>query len=230
MSEEPAIDKIKKLLRLGRSANRHEAELAMQRAFELAEKHRIDVEQLDLDEREAAVVHEWFKVGQRISFLKKRALAVVMRFFHVNVCLSTPEVVFVGRATDIAIAHYVFEFLVRTATRLLRAFESGERAQRRKVNHAKRTNYIHGFIYGIVEKLDGAKQTMPLTDSQSAIVVAEDRAREDYLKELIPNQRTKRIEGSRRNKTALMAGYHDGKKTSIHQPIAGTPGAPLLLQ
>lgn len=37
------LDKIKKLLRLSQSANAHEAELAMQRAMELALKHGVDL-------------------------------------------------------------------------------------------------------------------------------------------------------------------------------------------
>ena len=120
------IERIKKLLRLGRSPNQHEAELAMQRAFELAEKYRIEVESLDPDDREAAVVHEWFLAGARMSFLKKRALSIVQSFFHVDVCTSLPRVVFVGRSTDITIAHYVWEFLVTAGTRCLRAYEAEE--------------------------------------------------------------------------------------------------------
>jgi hypothetical protein len=227
---EPIIDKIKKLLRLGRSPNQHEAELAMQRAFELAEKHRVDVEALDLDEREAAVVHEWFQVGARMSFLKKRALNIVIHFFHVDVCVSRPRVVFVGRSTDIAIAHYVWAFLVTAGTRCLRAYEAEEKAARRKIGHNKRTSFVQGFIYGIANTLRRSKAQRVLTDSQSALVLAEDHARAAHLADLIPEQKTLAIEGpKRRHASALDAGYDAGRATSIHQPLNAAPGGPLLL-
>jgi len=230
MSEsDPIAEKIKKLLRLGRSSNPHEAELALQRAFELAEKHRIDVESLNLDEREAAVVHEWFEMGHRLSFIKKRALGLVQRFFHVEVCISSPRVVFVGRAQDITIAHYVFEFVVRAGTKCLRAFESGERAHRRKVNHGKRTQFLHGFFYGLSMKLRGAQQAHPLTDQQNALVVGERLSRESYLGQLIPNTKKLSLDAGRQNKGALLASVDAGQSTSIHQPLNTTPGAPLQL-
>ena len=227
---DPIVERIKKLLRLGRSPNQHEAELAMQRAFELAEKHRIEVASLDLDDREAAVVHEWFQAGARMSFLKKRALGIVMSFFHVNVCIALPRVVFVGRSTDITIAHYVWEFLMTAGTRCLRAYEAEEKAARRKINHNKRTSYLQGFFYGIAKMLTRSQAERVLTDSQTALVVAENRARDAHMKDLIPKSKTLPLKGpTRRHAGALEAGFDAGRATSIHQPLNGHVGGPLLL-
>ena len=52
MSATPeVIEKIKKLLRLARSSNPHEAQLALQRAMALAREHDVAVEGLNPDEQ-----------------------------------------------------------------------------------------------------------------------------------------------------------------------------------
>ncbi len=223
MSDDPVIEKIKKLLRLGQSGNQHEAELAVQRAFELANRHHVDVESLDLDERSAAIVHEYIHCGERLSFLKKRTLNIVTTFFHVEVCVCSPRVLFVGRQTDIAIASYVFEFLVGAGTRGARAWEAGERIARRKVTQNKRVNFYQGFIYGIARKLGESQAQAVLDDSQSALIVGEKRQREAVLADLVPRTQSMTIENGRRVASAMMAGYKHGQGTSIQQPLATTP-------
>ena len=73
-----------------------------------------------------------------------------------------------------------------------------------------------------------------LTDSQTALVVAEDRARAAHLEDLIPSRKTLTLEGpKRRHAGALEAGFDAGRATSIHQPLNGNGhvavGGPLLL-
>jgi hypothetical protein len=70
MNTPEILDKIKKLLRLGQSPNRHEAELAVQRAFELAARHQIDIENISLDDDVRKIVSEEFPSGKRLSFAR----------------------------------------------------------------------------------------------------------------------------------------------------------------
>lgn len=212
-------EKIKKLLRLGKSSNRHEAELALERAYRLAQKYHVDVESLDLDEESERLAHEWFDFGKRASFLKLRALNVIVHFFHVEVCLSAPRVVFVGRPADVMIGHYVYEFIVRAGKAELCGFEIAEKKARRKMSGGKRKQFVQGFIFGITRQLRQVQQEVVLDDAKTALVVAEKQARERYLHELIPNRKDLRIEEGRKNQTALMHGFHRGSETRINQPL-----------
>jgi hypothetical protein len=222
-------EKIKKLLRLGKSANRHEAELALERAFRLAQKYRVDLESLDLDQESEKLAHEWFGFGKRASFLACRALNVVVHFFRVEVCISFPRVVFVGRATDVMIAGYAFEFIVRAGKMELREFEKFERKARRKMSTGKRKQFIQGFIYGITVQLTAAEDEIVLDDSKTAMIVAEKARRERYINELIPNQEKKKLDTGRMNRTALTSGFLRGKETRINTPLHNSSEATLLL-
>jgi hypothetical protein len=126
------IERIKKLLRLGADArgNAHEAERAMAMAFELAEKHRVDVESLSLDDETARAVHERWHMGRRFDRVRRGVFGLLQKFFHVTVCVSGAEMIVVGRAQDVTIARYVHDFLLRAARECLRAWEAAEKAER----------------------------------------------------------------------------------------------------
>lgn len=232
MATENIIERIKKLLRLGADArgNAHEAERALALAFELAEKHRVDVATLNLDEESARLVNERWRVGERFDRLRRGIFGLLQSYFHVTVCLSTPEMIVIGKPQDVTIARYVHDFLLRAGRDCLRNFEARTRAARGRMTTNKRANYLAGFIYGLNAMMQGARAAMPLTDGQTALVVAEDAQRKAKLDELVPNQgTTKSLPDVRRNRSALVAGYDDGRATNIHSPLGATPGAQLAL-
>ena len=231
MSAEPIIERIKKLLRLAadKRGNAHEAERAMQLAFELAERHRIDVAGLDLDEESARLVHERWEIGWRFDRLRRGIFALLQTYFHVTVCVSRPQMIVIGRPQDVLIARYVHDFLLRAGRECLRKYEAEQKDSGRRMTTNKRAGYLAGFIYGIGSKLAASRKTMPLTDSMAALVVVEDAARDQMLAKLVPMRADlARLEG-RKNPTAVMAGYLDGRATTINQPLSGAPGGPLAL-
>ncbi len=225
------VERIKKLLRLSRSANRHEAELALARAFELAQRHHIDVTTLDLDEESERIVHEWFKIGGQLSYLQARAIGIVMTFFNVNACVSRPRVVFVGAAVDVQIAWYVYGFIVQQGRHWLRDYERSERAARRRMTLNKRRSFTQGFVYGISRQLSERQQVV-LEDSQTALVLtAQEKARTDYMAELMPSTRTiKPREVKRKNETALVSGFLAGQSAKINKPLNPGGAGQLLLE
>jgi hypothetical protein len=237
------LDRIKKLLRFGADerGTATEAEKALTKAYELCQRYHVDLAALDLDEDQVRIVHERFPIKQRLSFIEKRALNVLVAFFHVDVCvhrvspirvrlkLAKPEVTFVGRASDITIAHYVFEFVVRSGRRCEAEWAKGERAMRRKVTGNKRRNFMQGFIYGLTSRLSEARKSQPMDDSKTAIVVAERAERERYMDGLVGKTKPIQIEEGRRNDSAIMAGFGRGRDTTIAQPLNAAPGAPLAL-
>lgn len=225
------IERIKKLLRLAadKRGNAHEAECALALAFELAEKHRVDVDNLDLDEDSARLILEYFASPRRLSFLRQRALNIVQSFFHVDVCHCSERVAFAGRQSDVTIAHYVYAFLVRAGTNCLRAWEREEQIARRRVSTGKRRNFVQGFAYGIASNLNKSRRKVPpLDDARATLIVAERHERARKLSE-VGEMRDKSLRLGRKHRGAMDAGWVDGRNTTINQPLAGTSGAPLQL-
>lgn len=230
---ESVVERIKKLLRLAQSSNRHEAELALARAFELAQKHQIDVSTLDLDDESEKIMHEWFNFGGRVEYLNARAMGIVITFFNVSACLDKPRVVFVGSETDIAIARYVYEFIVAAGKRQLRDFENDERSVRRRMTPNKRRGFYQGFIYGISRQLTDRRKQMQIEDGgKTAIVLVEKQRQRDELLAEVVGGKTKTIvhREMRKNLDALWSGYVAGSNTKINKPLSGTREAVLALE
>jgi hypothetical protein len=228
---DPIIERIKKLLRLAadKRGNPHEAERALALAFELAEKHRVDVESLDLDEKSTELMHEYFAVGFRFDRMKREIFAILQTFFHVSVVLCGPRMMVVGRREDVMIAQYVYDFLRRAGSDCLSAFARSEKASRRRMTTNKRASFIAGFFYGISETLSKAKRAIPLSDSASALVMAERANRAAYVEANLGRTEKLKQLPERKNETALTSGYLKGRDTKINQPLAGSAKETLFL-
>jgi hypothetical protein len=224
------VEKIKKLLRLAQSSNMHEAELALARAFDLAARHHIDVSTLDMDDESERIMHEWFHVGARVSYLRERAIGIVMTFFHVDACISRPRVVFVGTDTDITIANYVYAFIVQRGQDGLRHFERAQKRFGRRMTPNKRRGFIQGFIYGISLQLGERQKANAIEDSRTAIVLAEkQKQRAEYLSDLVPSAKAIAHRKTKGNTSALWDGFQVGKRTTINKPLTGTREGQLAL-
>jgi len=122
MSEEKKaiVAKIEKLLRLSKSSNQHEAELALQRANELMEKHQIDaaaVETADIQSGADAVTEEIYQVKDqkmKLVWIETLANACANLFdglILVNKQLHGTTFRFVGFKSDIPMMKALFEHL-----------------------------------------------------------------------------------------------------------------------
>jgi len=219
----PILEKIRKLLRLGKSSNPNEAALAISRAFELARKHAIDLESVNLDDEE--IEQFLMRIGARVAFERSLILNLVKRFFRVEIVICLPNVAFVGRQTDIAIAHYVHDFLLRALREGIRAYQS---EMKRKLSRTRRQNFVQGWIYGVAAKLNDAAQQLVVEDARYALIATDADPRvQDAMKQFYPETYTRKTPTIRRDRTAMESGWITGKKVDIHQPLAG-PARPAL--
>lgn len=219
-------ERIKKLLRLGRSTNQAEAELALQRAFELAQKHRLSIEDLDLEKDLEPIAEKAFPVGLRISLEHKLACGVLQSYYNVKCILGRPCVHIFGTETDVLIAEYVLSFLVDAIRRGIASFKLCEKQNRRIWNGTKRANYIRGFIYGLHSKLEASVAN--LTTSTGAEIVPIDPRVNAKVDERFGGKLVVRaLPKSRRNLSAMTSGFDQGRSTDINQPIAGEAKAQL---
>lgn len=236
MNTPEILDKIKKLLRLGQSPNRHEAELAVQRAFEIAARHQIDIESISLEDDVRKIVAENSPCGARLTFARKRILNLVNHFFNVSVVirpvplwmrkqgLKKPSITWIGKTVDIQIAQYVYDFLNQAACTALKQFAQ---ENRRKLSRAKQQSFIVGFCYGISSTLQKAQDALP---EHGYGLILHERARRDQLEsELFDPKNLKPVKSDleRRNPDAITSGFIAGQEIQIRKPL--TQSAPLQL-
>lgn len=225
MNNSEILDKIKKLLRLGQSPNRHEAELAIQRAFELAARYQIDIENVSLEDSDRKIQGLAFTSPSRLSFARKKILNLLCEFFNVNVVTNRhlSMVTFIGKEVDIQIARYVYDFLHTACAAALREFAQGKR----KLSANTKKNFVQGFIYGVAHKLRQAQGNLgPQTE---ALVLNERARREKFESSTFQNLKPVKAEPDRRNDRASIAGFIQGEKVQIRKPIETNAAGQQLL-
>lgn len=227
MNPDPVIEKIKKLLRLGQSNNRHEAELALQRAFEIAERNNIDLAALDLAEDLKKIARRAYHVGSRLSYTRKSALRIVGTFFNVTPVVGRPCIVFVGTAADVEIAVHVFEFITRCCNRDLLA--ARKRAARRRFTRNQMLNFVNGFFYAIGGNLRQARAEVLVAHDQYALVLqSEEKRRDAFIESTMETRPINLLESGRRNVDVLMLAHRYGREVQINSPLPRAT-APLAL-
>lgn len=225
MTEEDRIlDKIKKLLRLSRSSNPHEAALALQRAMELAQANNLRLASIDPDDEVAGIRHKE-RMESRLHYEKRLAVGLIQDFFSVRIIRGWNHLKIVGRAPDIQIAEYAYVYLVRACRLCLAAFEKEEAAARRRVTINKRRSFILGFMEGVRKNLH--KLSVVRSDSLGSMTdvittkVLEMSRRDAYVAERwklgkLPPVTFRMNDGSATN------GFLDGMKTNLNRPVSGS--------
>lgn len=226
------IERIRKLLRLARSSNPHEAELALARALELAREHDVSIEGLNPDEqaKERKVTHHDMSIEARLTYDKRYAWAICRSFFNVSSvevgCIRMVDgwpchgvkMMVVGTEADISIALWVYDFLIRHFSFCWRHYRG-----RLRNRHA----YVHGMFLGIHSKLQ-EKNPSATVERAHAIVLQE---RKSYIAAVIGKTEPKMMgapDGDAR--AATWAGYARGRNTNIAMPIHGSASEPLALR
>lgn len=230
------IDKIRKLLRLSRSANPHEAQLALQRALALARSHGVEVESLnpDASEKAQAITHTDTPARERLSYDKEYASRICAGFFRVTPVFRTrigrradgwprieKVISFVGTAADVEIALYVYGFLVHH-------FAFCWRTKRGRLRN--RRAYVDGMFYGLYSKLLDAEPA-PAADAcgtGAELVLAAHTA---YIAAAIGKFTSATFaKPDLAAKAASWAGFMQGRRTSILDPLKAGAAAPLALR
>lgn len=237
MTTAEVLDKIKKLLRLGQSPNRHEAELAVQRAFELASRYQIDIESVSLEDDVRKIVAEHFPAPGRLSFTRKKILNLLQTYFNVSIVTQIipkwlrsetrqPKITFIGKTVDIQIAIYVYDFLHTCAASSLKEFI---KEHRRRPSRSAQQNFIQGFIWGVASGLRQAKAE--LTEQQNALIVSEDGRRKQFSADYFKDTKLSvvKTEIDRQNRNASLKGFIEGQKVEIRNPLAPNSAGQLLL-
>lgn len=218
MTRDDAIAKIRKLLnRKGRTEA--ESDTAQMLAAALAEKHSIDIAELDrLDQAAASqithkTVGEWLHVPPEADY----AATICNRFFEVNSITRagwTEELVFVGTSHHIEIARYVFEFLI------------GEfrRAWNRRHNKRlkKRKQFMEGCFIALFSKLLERFEKPAKAQLELGLEVSWKAKRQAYIADNFGSLKSVPVCSKDRNGVALRHGYRAGEEIEIRPGVNGS--------
>jgi len=226
------VDKIQKLLALSKSSNQHEAELALTRAKELAFKHELDLAQIQSEkqvEKPTIVKSEQLPVTER-KLAQDYISAILQSHFRVRVIYTyhncTRGLTLVGKKTDLEIATYVNEFLIRETKSLFEQFLTSKGVRVSYGNY-----YAPSWFYGCWEGLDH-KLTLAERDllksesverqSNFAVMIRNDKALvADRVKEYFPKlTNAKNSSGKIDNYNAISAGRKAGSSIDLNKALS----------
>lgn len=213
------IEKIKKLLRMKRGGTPDEIATALRLAQELAEKHGIDLDDVNPEEeqlRESPITHQDEVHGARVSWESRYAAMICDSFFRVRAFKAvnnsrTKYVIrFVGEEWDIQIAIYVYRFLCGH-------FRREWNAKRGRLR--KRRAFMWGMYLGLAQKL---RERQPKEKPEAALMRFE-RAllrRDQYIAarwEVTSNKASPDDDSAK----ARYRGWLAGRDTEIHSGVKG---------
>lgn len=232
LSEDDRImARIRKLLALAESPNRHEAELALAKAQELMGRHNVEL-------HEHAARRDFVSV--RLGQAKKRhtrddqylAGLLTQHYMVQGIWIpgydpesDTVGTVFEisGTALNVRLAHYVFDYVREFCRREWLLF-----AGRRRLGLNARRDFTLGILSGFAETLRQGEANAP--DSVRALVQRGDPELNRYFAERYPRQRTRRRSAARCQADLLDRGREVGRELTIHPGIEAPSGPKLLNQ
>lgn len=232
--EDRVLSRVRKLLALGQSSHRHEAEAAMAKAHELIARHSLDLHaggktlsycSLSLGEPKVRHPTADYALSQLLrDFYLVETLwisAWVLRSARMGKILEVS-----GTRENVLMASYVYDFLHRTIE---------EQWNVEGVAHGysvrRRNDFALGLLVGFRERL-AAKDVELVREGEGikAMVLHRDAALNKYFRERYPRLRTIGGRGGYIDPEAHEAGKAVGRNTVISKPIdRNAPTSPRFL-
>jgi len=229
--------KVEKLLALARSANEHEAALAMEKANELIEKYNL--QQISAEEERR---YDHFIINRhkkRIEGWQSAICRILTDFFYVEIIYASTyapllnerhkTIEIFGRVENVAVAKYCYSFLERELQSLWQA--NKQRFHGRTITEKR--SYWLGVLHGFHKKL-GAQAAIkaktkervasPPTATTSALVLAADHGLADFVSQRFPRLRTISRAGIQVNSDTYNHGASDGHNIVLRKGVEGQDG------
>ena len=228
--------RLRKLLALANSTNEHEALVAMQRARELQDQHRLE----ELDRSSTDLVNLEITSGkQRHAPYEGRISSILMNHYHVEVvyirrfCAESlryqATIDIMGNQEDVLLAEYVREFLHKSAESLWQAHRKRTGAKGLRA----RNSFIRGLLVGFQTKLEEQSYSetpeRPINKAYRAIILSDQRRREHFKRQRYPRL-SSRTSSARVDRNAFTDGKNEGKHLDVRTPLANHSSGPRLLE
>jgi hypothetical protein len=220
--EDKVMSRIRKLMALAQSKNRHEAEAAMAKAHEFIKKHNVDL--LARDENRDFVSLFVGKPALR-HFREHYLPCKLLQDFYFVFGIWVPAYVLdkckmgrvfeiTGTVQNVRIASYVHDLVQRYIDRNWEKYNEGKGLSR-----YRKTDFAVGIIEGFHSKLKSQADKKGGSGEELALVEIEDAQLREYIRHRYP--RIKRISGKLSNVdlSVQQDGRRIGKELVIHKGI-----------
>jgi hypothetical protein len=236
---EQLLNKLKKLLNLSKSANEHEADLALQKATALATEAGIDLAIVqargETEAEKLEMVEETAFSGKRLPSLQKYASWLLNKHFNVTVIYSGGRyfgrsVNILGDKKDVEFAKFVNEFVQDDFQRRWDYYKKTNNLSVRM-----KATFMYNLWRGLDTKLADAKkaaetakfETLPVeqrkeTEVRYGLVVSDKKAAvKTFVNQKYPRlSNTKTTITNFSNSTVAKDGYSIGQSINISRPIS----------
>jgi len=233
------LGKLKKLLNLSKSANIHEAELALQKATAMAAEAGIDLAMVsakaDSEAEKLEMVQDTAFSGKRLPSLQKYASWLLNKHFNVHVIYSGGRyfgrtVNILGDKRDVEFAKFVNEFVQDDMQRRWEYYKKSNGLTVRM-----KDTFMYNLWRGLDSKLTEAKaaaetakfNAMPQeqvadTKARYGIVISDKKAAvQQFVTKTYPRlSSVKTRVNNFSNSTVATDGYSVGRSMNISRPIA----------
>ena len=223
--EDRILIRIRKLLALAQSRNRHEAEAAMIKAHQLIAKHNIDLLE---HHRDRDFVSVFLGESALRHFRETYALSALIREYYFVEGIWIPSYVpekgkmgrvleISGTAQNVQMAAYVHDFVRHYIDGQWKSYNRDKGLTR-----YRKTDFAIGIIEGFRSKLAAEIRSEQRTPESSALVKMEDPQLIRYMAHRYPRTTTLRRNPLRTDADVLEDGIQIGKKLVISQGITET--------
>ena len=215
--KEKILNKIRKCMALGQSANEHEAASAMRQARKLMDKHGLTEVHVGL----AEFGEEGVDLGYRRFPGWVTALAAVIgTAFQCSAYTSWRSVDYVGRKENTVIASYCLEVLMRQLKAARKDFVSSLPSYGRYGARIKRENadaYCEGWVSAVAAKV--REFAAPITQQEKA---RHNQYLTDVREAKVKKARDRKLahESSASAAAAAQLGYRAGKDVQLHHGMS----------
>ena len=215
--------RVKKLMALAQSQNRHEAEAAMVKAHELLAKYNINLLSLETQRHFFSIF-----VGKPALRHGREAyhMAGLIQDFYFVQGIWVPAYVLekgkMGRVLEISgtrqnitVASYVHDFVQGFIDSRWNQYN-----REKGLNQHRRTDFAVGIIQGFGQKLTAQKKKRFSPKKTLSLVPMEDPLLNDYLAHKYPHTTSFRRKVSSQDEAVIQDGIRIGKKLVIHKGIS----------
>lgn len=209
---EAILSKIQKLLSLATSPNEHEAKLAAEKANEMLIRHNIKMQ--DIQQYESKYIRHDLAIQAKSETENKWVLSILKKHFFVEPVYSRDRrtkqttIYLLGEETNIQVASYVYEYLMRQFYDLWREY---------KFQHDAPTNqkqsYYMGLYTGLNEQLSSRLEKV---QTETGLILR----RDPKLDEMVKDFKKSSFNVNASDQKAIDQGYEAGKSIQIKRGIS----------
>jgi hypothetical protein len=204
MDNNEVINKIKKLLRMKRGGTQNEIENALSLAQKLAARHNLNINSINENEPDKEPITHEDILSCRLQCECKYAALIIQQYFDVAPMIRYGRLTIIGTQTNIAIARYVYNFLIKH-------FRSEWKTKKGRLRN--RQAFLYGMYRGLSFKLWSA-QGQPVKD-KSIIQIGNKLELQDYMKKHFGETKESACKPDSNAKQAEHAGFIAGRNTNI---------------